>query len=152
MGRRGPRPTPTQVLRLRGSWRAKVRADEPEPDAAIPAPPDWLSGDGREEWDRLVPLLASLGLLTEMDRSTLALYCQAYGVYVEAQRTLEQEGYYLASEYGQVAHPAVAVAAKAWDQCLRASQRFGFSPSDRAGLVKPKKDADSGKSRFFKAS
>ena len=56
MGKRGPTRTPTSVLKLRGSWRAKTRGDEPTPQEGVPESPDWLSEDEQSVWDRLTPL------------------------------------------------------------------------------------------------
>ena len=39
MGIRGPAPTPTPILALHGSWRAKTRAGEPRPPQGKPQRP-----------------------------------------------------------------------------------------------------------------
>jgi len=35
MAKRGPPPTPTKILKMRGSWRADGRGEEPEPSNEI---------------------------------------------------------------------------------------------------------------------
>jgi hypothetical protein len=43
MGKRGPPPTPTPILQLRGSWRGKLNRDEPQPEPVAPEKPSWLT-------------------------------------------------------------------------------------------------------------
>src|SRR5581483_7260694 len=92
MGRRGPPPTPTKILELRGSWRAKERPGEPQPPPGAPPMPEWLSEEARAEWQRMAPELEALGLLSVLDRAALAAYCQAYAELVEATALLNREG------------------------------------------------------------
>jgi len=51
MGRRGPAPETAKSLRLRGSWRAKGRADEPQPTISDKPPraPAWLDKTVKDE-------------------------------------------------------------------------------------------------------
>ena len=60
MGKRGPRPTPTAVLRARGSRRADRNPDrlEPEPPPGPPECPAWLNADAKVVWDQMVALLS----------------------------------------------------------------------------------------------
>jgi phage terminase small subunit len=76
MGKRGPPRTPTSVLKFRGSWRGNARGDEPEPKHDRPECPDWLSGDERAAWDRVVALLESMRVLTVADGAQLERYCR----------------------------------------------------------------------------
>lgn len=152
MGKRGPKPTPTKILQLRGSWRADERAGEPEPEPSVPTPPEWLRDHGLAEWNRVVPQLAGLRLLTELDRSHLAMYCESYGLYLSAVEDIERSGAYISTEGGIVVHPAVAVRNKAWEQAYKAAQHFGLTPSSRAGLSAPAEKSKSGKGRFFKTA
>jgi hypothetical protein len=57
--------------------------DEPQPDPAIPEKPDYLDAEASKEWDRIVPELERLGLLTQLDRAMLVSYCQAWSAVVE---------------------------------------------------------------------
>ena len=42
IGKRGPPPTPTPILKLSGSWRVNQRHNEPQPEPGPPDKPDWL--------------------------------------------------------------------------------------------------------------
>ena len=64
MGKRGPPKTPTKILQMQGSWRAKDRKGEPEPEAAVaPKCPSWVPVVGREKWDEIVGPLEDAGRL-----------------------------------------------------------------------------------------
>lgn len=87
MGERGPKPLPANVHALRGN-RSRLTAtqlDDVRPPAAIPDAPAHLIAEALEEWNRITPLLMELGLITEIDRATLAAYCQNYGRWVNAE-------------------------------------------------------------------
>lgn len=43
--------------------------------------PDWLDADAQVEWDRVVPDLLKLGLISGLDRQALAQYCEAVSDY-----------------------------------------------------------------------
>lgn len=136
MGKRGPMPTPSAILKLRGSWRAKARRREPQPRAGRPACPTWLPPAARRKWRQLVPELVRLGLLTVVDGDALAAYCCAWAELQQATQTLDQEGRYvrLASGY-LLSHPAVAQQRSAWQAVRAFAALFGLDPSSRTRLA-----------------
>lgn len=50
---------------------------------ATPDPPSWLDGQAKAEWQRIVPELTRLRLLSVISGSTLAAYCTTWSQYVE---------------------------------------------------------------------
>ena len=58
----------------------------------IPTCPVILQGEAREEWWRSTPLLKAAGWITDLDRAVVALYCEAWGRWVEAVQKVEAEG------------------------------------------------------------
>jgi len=82
LGSRGPLPNPM-------SDRTKNRALDLtagiNPRIEIPSPPKHLGIEARKEWKRITPLLEELGLISGLDRSALALYCQAAGRLAELE-------------------------------------------------------------------
>jgi P27 family predicted phage terminase small subunit len=74
MGARGPAPTPTAILRLRGSWRAKTRPGEPQAPAGAPKCPRHLNEAQRKVWRQACKALESMGLLTQVDGAALERY------------------------------------------------------------------------------
>ena len=71
---RGPPPTPTASLRLRGSWRGKTRPDEPQPETGIPPVPKYLDADQKKLWRRLAKQLDAIGVMTKLDGEALGRY------------------------------------------------------------------------------
>lgn len=49
-----------------------------------------LLPSAKAEWKLLVLELFQLGVITRLDRATLAGYCQAYGRWVEAEKMLRE--------------------------------------------------------------
>lgn len=89
----GRKRKPKKLHMLHGTLRGdRHNLDEPEPEPNIPDPPPHLKGYALEEWERIVPELYELGLLSNIDRAALAAYCQAYRQHVEAVEAMEQKG------------------------------------------------------------
>ena len=137
MGKRGPRPTPTPILKLRGSTQARYRPEEVQPSPGAPARPDWLEGEALAKWNALAPELSRLGLLTVVDGEAFAAYCSAWAELRHATETLEREGHYIGEGGLKRSHPAVAQQRSAWTALQRLGSLFGLSPSDRVGLAAP---------------
>jgi len=55
-------------------------------------PPKWLSKEGKKEFRRLIKIYKSLPvqILSDLDTTMLAQYCQAYSVYQSAMKTREK--------------------------------------------------------------
>ena len=78
----GRRATPTETLKLRGSWRAKGRTDAATPPGnKKPRCPAWLSDRAKKRWAEAVPGLHQRGLICELDRDALVMYCQTYATW-----------------------------------------------------------------------
>jgi len=138
-GRSGRRPTPTAQLKLRGSYRRDrhgQRDSEPSPPAKLPDRPRWLTGEARREWERLGPLLAEQGLLTEWDRSLFSMYCQEWKTYVTVCRNLRtpEDCTVLTTKGNVTQHPLVGLKNRTYQNLLRIAAEFGLSPSARTRL------------------
>ena len=78
MGRRGPPPTPTEILTLHGSklvnqCREQTEAKGP---AGKPTCPNWLAKDAKKAWKQIVPMLETMHMLSRIDANALARYCE----------------------------------------------------------------------------
>jgi P27 family predicted phage terminase small subunit len=96
----------------------------------------------KTEWKRVVPLLQNLGIITKLDQSTLAAYCQSLAEYHAATRQLIAEGSLIeqtiyARDSGKavgtrtVPHPAVSLPKSAYNVMRRFAAEFGLTPVSR---------------------
>jgi P27 family predicted phage terminase small subunit len=169
MGRRGPKPTPTKLLDIRGSWRAKTRPDEPQPPALTKAtPPTWLSEKAKLHWKETAPCLIELGLLTVLDTHAWAMACEAFAHWMVLSDLIAKEGMILETETGSRLHPALRAEEKQFELYLKISREFGCTPASRVSLhvqppevneldeflsrQKARKAPKTDKSRFFQRS
>ena len=150
MGKRGPRPTPTAVLKLRGSRRAELNRNEPKPEPGVPDPPEMLDEEGLAVWDQLVPQLDAMGVLTRIYGLALSRYCVIWSQWVKATQFIQQNGttYPIKDNDGKVKcfvqFPQVAIMHKTAQALLRLEAEFGLTPSARTRLdmtiIKPSID------------
>lgn len=161
MAKRGPKPQAASVLRLRGSWRAGKRGVVANLDHKRPQRPQWLVGEGKKCWERLVPILHKAGLATELHRETLALLCTAWADFVEAESQLQaargRDGRLAllikTNGGGVMENPLLYTRKRAWDQLFKAAACFGLTPADIAGVraaSEPPEDED--KAQFFRGA
>lgn len=87
----GRRPLPTRLRELRGNaGHRALNRNEPKPRAGVPECPEHLDDRARKEWFNITGELHTLGLLTIIDRSALAAYCSAYGMWVQAETDMKR--------------------------------------------------------------
>ena len=162
MGRRGPKRTPTAILKARGSWRGKTRAAGPEAAPGRPDPPVYLRPAARKHWDYLADLLEEMGVLAELDGDMLGAYCQTIAKWEDNELFLEENG----ATYDHVGttgkknpkmRPEVQYAKTLWAEIKQFAALFGLTPANRAEMIpitKPKAGENRGKTgkskqRFF---
>lgn len=128
-----------------------------EPPAVEGAPdcPEWLAGEGLAEWWRQIADLGARGLLSSSYRSALALYCQAWGEFVETEQQIRELGprglVSITDKGNEIQNPLVGIRNKAFERASKMGAQFGFSPSSKAGIVTEAPKAKDDKSRFFKS-
>lgn len=129
---RGRKPG-LNALRMPTSPNAKAH---PQPETKIPPCPEGLSDTARDEWHRITKLLKKLGLVTELDRVALAMYCQAWATWVEAQAEIAKTGKVVKSPSGYpILNPWLSVANAAYKQMQTLLSEFGFSPAARSRII-----------------
>jgi len=143
MGTRGPAPTPTQLLHLRGSWRAKQRGAEPKPRRTRPRPPASLSDDARKVFLALARQLHAQQVAVGIDAQSLARYSDLLVDYWKAAEFVAKHGavYVVRGKPGKDGEPAQAVGFRVYPQMalklglaselLRLEREFGLTPSAR---------------------
>jgi P27 family predicted phage terminase small subunit len=152
------RPKPTELKKLAGNpGHYPLNAAEPRPAQGEPPMPEGLSDAARAEWQRIVPELTTLGLLTVIDGSALAAYCENYATWFEATLKIEEYGVitevpimkkikvigddgktvYLEEPTGYLAlkkNPAVTVRNEAMKLMKSFLVEFGMTPASRSKL------------------
>ena len=157
MGARGPKPTPTATLKLRGSWLAKKREREGEP---LPAPGkpncprELKSKPARALFKRVVNRLATVdGLLSQLDDQELARYCTLLESYWECRDKIDQHGLMMPVKdrvtirdgdgkitgtedrvVGLEVSPYMTLSLRLSEKLCRMEADFGFNPSARSRL------------------
>jgi len=151
MGKRGPAPTPTSLKKLRGNpGKRALPKDEPKPSTEHVPCPAFLTSGAKGEWKRIVPELKRLGLLTKVDRSALAAYCQHWDEFrratieIEAAGAVVQEG-----DKNPIVSPWITIRNRASELMNKYIQQFGFSPSSRVGLSSVEKVKEEGVKEFL---
>lgn len=133
---RGRKPKPTAVKVAAGNpGKRPLNPAEARPDPSRPNCPRWLSDPAKREWKRVATRLHEAGLLTYVDRSLLAAYCQAYGRWVEAELEIAEQPLVLESDKGNLyQNPWVGVARSAMTDMIKVATEFGISPSARSRI------------------
>lgn len=96
--------------------------------------------------------LEPLGMLTKVDKSIFAMYCEAYSTWANAARVIQDKGMVFTSKAGlPVVNPYFKIATKAKEEMLKALIEMGMTPSSRSRVKvqpqAPQKPKD--KERFF---
>lgn len=107
--------------------------------------PSWLDKEAKKEWKRIYKELEELNLLTNVDITALAIYCDAYSKYIQANKEIEEKGMFVeytnkAGATNTIENPAINTAKKYADIIRRMCAEFGLTPSARAKLTLPKKE------------
>lgn len=138
---RGRKPKPTQLKRLEGNpGKRRLNGYEPLPPVPdlVPYAPRFLNEAARDEWNRMINILLGMGLYTQVDHAALAMYCQAWGRWIVAERKLAEEGEIITgAEGGKSQNPWRYEANKAQEQIRRMLAEFGLTPASRARLSVP---------------
>ena len=143
MAKPGPKPLPKNVHILKGNPsnlpRSALFDDCIRPRTEIPDPPDHLLPEALDEWNRISVELHSLGLISQIDRAALAVYCQAYGRWVMSENKLAElgengmvettpSGYKQQGTWLQISNRAV-------EQMKSFLTEFGMTPSARSRVT-----------------
>lgn len=130
----GRKKLPTQLHVIRGTARpCRTNPNEPVPEVGIPEPPAHLSEEALEEWRRITVELHAVGILTQIDRAALAMYCQAYGRWKKYEKIVAAKGELYKTQNGNVQlSPAMWVVNKAMEQCHKFLTEFGMTPASRS--------------------
>jgi P27 family predicted phage terminase small subunit len=113
----------------------------------------------KKEWRRISPQLEKLGLITQMDRAALAVYCQAYARWADTEAKIKKLGddgliEETPSGYKQIS-VLLQISNRAAEQMHKFMAEFGMSPSSRSRVTPSpqmelfNKDNQSGAKKYF---
>jgi len=155
MGKRGPRKTPTAVLKLHGSRKLEQRGNEPTPPSGRPTCPTFLSKYAKTTWRSIVPHLEAMGVLSKIDGRTLARYCELWSRWRDLAQFIQENGsaYEYVTQGGENhwrPYPQSREFIQTAEAMLRIESHFGLTPSARASLKVDNPDpATTATDRFF---
>lgn len=138
-GRKGRPPKPTHLKIIEGNPGKRRLAPTVKAPPSRPTCPDYLAPYAKTVWRRLVPLLDAMGILTRVDRDTMAAYCASVARFKEASEVLNKTGVLVQGQRkGQaVKNPAIQIQRDAIRDIATFSSMFGLSPADRHRLGDP---------------
>jgi P27 family predicted phage terminase small subunit len=140
MGKRGPAPKPSALKKAQGTFRkSRAPRNEIQPTPGDPGCPPQLDAIGRSEWNRIVPELEKVGVLSVVDSAVLEGYCANYSLARQYQAVAEAEPMIDAPVYTKGGgiefvtkpNPASAEARKHWSLVKQFAAEFGLTPSAR---------------------
>ena len=141
MGKRGPLPKDQAQRNKDNDWRNTPAT--PKPPAKRPTKPSWLLPEAKKEWNRVSGTLWKMGLLTELDRFALAMYCQQVALYERAQNTMMIEGETYKTPTGQLKQrPEYFIQKDCIKEIRQLCNMFGLSPNSRMRMELPEGDTD----------
>lgn len=152
---RGRKPIPSKIHLLQGGKEKTHRAEnkqEPKPKAEIPKCPKHLDKEARQEWNRMVKELEPLGLLTNLDKTVFAIYCESFSTWAQASRKIQEMGMVRVTKNGFTEqNPYFPIANKAKEQMMKSLIELGMTPSSRSrikvDMPKPKSKIDEFRAR-----
>lgn len=140
MAKPGPAPKPPELKAYEGNAGKDNLLKFPRPKIEMPSCPTWLGREAKREWDRIVEHLFMANLISQLDRATLAAYCQAYEDWWKASKEVAslKGNLYIDNGEGWVGmHPAVYEQRKARRDMISIAKEFGMTPSSRGQIELP---------------
>ena len=142
----GPSKKPSQLKLVTGTARpGRLNPKEPQPVIEIPSCPPGLSAGAKAEWRRIAPILENQGLLSRMDRSALAGYCEIYSRWIKTLREVQKGGEVISTPNGSLhVSPWLSIARNAEKEMRMFASEFGMTPASRSKVnaTTPKETGD----------
>jgi P27 family predicted phage terminase small subunit len=145
-----PKPTTVKVLQGNPGKRALPK-NEVKPVVGVPEPAGISNAAALDIYNDMAPRLKRLGLLTELDGSTLVRLCNCMMRYQQAEVDIEERGVtlqepVLSRDGNLVGHrykknPSLITSVAMLKEIRSLSSLFGLSPADRA-RVHPTEEGD----------
>lgn len=143
----GPPPKPTRLKILQGNLGKRPlndREPKPAPLTELPEPPAYLDAIAKEEWTKILTVLLRMRILTDADLDLVALYCDCFSKWREANDFLNKRGAYfpVLDESGKRIRalqefPHTHIAKGYATLMMQIGDRLGLNPSARSRVVVP---------------
>lgn len=142
----GRKPLPTNVLKMKGTYRAN-RHDKDEPDltAKIPPCPKTLDDEEKKTWRWFAKQLKGLNTLTTVDQAVMTLLCRSWVIGEDAHEKIKEQGMVVNAPSGYpVQNPYLSIMNKAHEQVKSILVEIGATPAARRRVssVAPKPKAN----------
>jgi P27 family predicted phage terminase small subunit len=125
---------PKGLKEIACSQHKPPEGNETKPVVILECPSE-LGPLARQEWDRIVGELTSLGVLSVFDRGPLAAYCNAYALWIDATEAVQKYGAMIKSPNGYPTQsPYLATVNRQAEIMLRVASEFGFTPASRSRI------------------
>lgn len=160
-----PKPRlPQNVLKLRGSWRAKAREKEGVIDLPVSSPdvPHDISAEALPVYQKLIEILSEMGVLHRADEFALHRYAEKFVRWNNVRKELigqpENITVVIPGKHGdiekRVKNPDAISESDLSFELLQLERQFGLTPSARSylkiGHGPKEKEKEDPKDRFFK--
>jgi len=144
MGKPGPLPKDHHLRVVDNDNKNRMKPGGPKPSQVKkPIMPPGLDPAAKREWKRVADPLFKLGVLTELDKVNLAIYCQLISKFERYEKTLEEKGEIYETATGML-KPRPEVAMR--DNCLKEIRQFvkmfGLSHDARCRMELPQADSN----------
>ncbi|MFN0197334.1 MAG: phage terminase small subunit P27 family [Planctomycetaceae bacterium] len=99
-------------------------------------PPEWLTAAALEEWQRVVPEMVRLGVISGLDTIVVAQYCEMVADWIAAKAEVHEHGRTVKyeSENGSVhvqVSPWYSIAKQLGQEVKRLAAELGLTPASR---------------------
>ena len=150
--KKGPPPLPLALRILNGNASKRpLPKDAPRPVARAPRRPAHVTGYARRWWERTVPALVVLGVVSAADRTVLELASSLYDEWRTLGDAIADQGgptyecRTVAGEAMRRPRPEVAMRARALRELVGLLQELGLTPAARCRVkALPPPDNDDG--------
>jgi P27 family predicted phage terminase small subunit len=140
MGQRGPLPKVTELRLIDNDNKNRIKGTPGSPAVKKPVMPSGLDDLAQKEWRRVADPLWRAGLLTELDKLTLSIYCQLvsrFERYDALCKSKEVGESYETTSGLRKPTPEYQMRENATKELRLFIKEFGLSPNSRFRMVLP---------------
>lgn len=140
----GRKQLPTNLKVLKGTaQKSRLNPKEPKPKNDKIRMPEGLSDLAKKHFKKVSKELKEAGILTNIDVQALALYCEAYARWMDANEKINNFGSVIKAPSGYpVQSPYLSISNKAFEQMKAMLTEFGMTPSSRSKVTSNKANAN----------